>query len=98
MEDKNTIIMSEINATIIALKQLEQDYELTELGAVFSEGDGITSESQEEFPIRKLTYEGTVVYEQMMRDPEGDDMLVSHRFEADLAPSSVDWDFEVVSL
>ena len=94
--NKNTVVMSSIDATVSTLNNVGVEYSLELLGEVagnglndsYGMGSGI-------YPIRKLTYGNKVLMEQMNRsdDCDADDYLVSIEFQKGEEP--IVWPLEM---
>ena len=91
--DKETIVTSEVDATINVLKHLGVEYTLAELGQV--PGCGLNDSDEKMYSIRRLQYNGVVVLEQMWRtcNCDTDDTLVSCEFSNTPVPE--DWPVEI---
>jgi hypothetical protein len=103
--DKQTIVLSFVNATIATLKDLNILYTLTELGQVQGNGrndDDLGKDAEGDpipigrcYPIRKLEYGDVVILEQMQRthDCDTDDVILAFKFEKGKEPK--DWQIEI---
>jgi len=90
--NKNTVNISEVEATLDVLKTNNIAHELTVIGIV--DDHGINSEGVKH-QLFRLRYNTVVLLEQMQRtkDCDGDDMIVSYKFP--LASEPKMWDTEV---
>lgn len=103
--DKQTIVLSFVNATIATLKDLNILYTLTELGQVQGNGrndDDLGKDAEGDpipigrcYPIRKLEYGDVVILEQMQRthDCDTDDVILAFKFEKGKEPK--DWPIDI---
>jgi hypothetical protein len=86
---KNTTITSSVDATIRTLDLLAYPYELEVIGYVEGKGyNDNTAEGPRVYPIRRLTYQTTVLRELMLvyLDADHDDMLVSREYTLENEP------------
>lgn len=100
--NKNTFVMSKVDAVVDTLKKCGVDYKLTELDRVIGMGlndnygfvEALGRDGK--YPIRRLAYNDLVVLEKMIRNPDcdGDDHIMSFEFKADEEPD--DWECEEV--
>jgi hypothetical protein len=82
--NKNTVVMSSVDAVVKTLNDVGVEYNLELLGEV--SGCGLNDDygfGRDKYPIRKLTYGDKVLMEQMNRssDCDCDDFLVSREFK-----------------
>lgn len=89
--DKNTVNVSEVDATVKVLNNVKIPYNITVLGEV--EGDG-WADGETKYKLRRLEYGNVVLLECMYRthDCDSDDYLQSVEFPKDQEPKG--WELE----
>ena len=94
--NKITINSSKINLIIKYLKLNHKLYILHPLGTVSARGNNDYIENRSCYFIRQLTFDQTIVLEQMLRDPSQKcpDIIVSRAFKLPFVPEK--WALETV--
>lgn len=86
--NKNTVIVSEIDAAIKVLEAYKKPYSLTVIGTVI--GRGLNDLANTKYPIRRLSFEDRVILEAMFEagDCDSDDWLISEEFSLENEPKN----------
>jgi hypothetical protein len=95
--DKNTINLSNLDAVKNVLDDLKIKYTLEAKAKVrgFGLNDGMYGEEDKYYELRRLSYRGFVILEQICRtsDCDADDTITSHKFTREDEPK--DWEYEI---